>query len=155
LGHKESEIEMSICLRNGNLVPLSQLWAFSKHSIHILSREDKKEKKPFWDNIIRDKDKEKDRDKEKEREKWKSKDKERDRKDEDSPEELTKMIGYLTATASEDWALVLEVCDRASATEAHAKEAVRALRKEFKSVSHSVFLLSLFVHLPVSFGMYC
>jgi hypothetical protein len=56
-------------------------------------REDKKEKKPFWDNIIRDKDKEKDRDKEKEREKWKSKDKERDRKDEGSPEELTKMIG--------------------------------------------------------------
>jgi len=42
------------------------------------------------------------------------------------------MIGYLTATASEDWALVLEVCDRASANEASAKEAVRALKREFK-----------------------
>ncbi|KAJ3929303.1 MAG: hypothetical protein NXY57DRAFT_900339, partial [Lentinula lateritia] len=40
--------------------------------------------------------------------------------------------GYLTATASEDWALVLEVCDRASSNEANAKEAVKALRREFK-----------------------
>ncbi|KAJ7715148.1 hypothetical protein B0H16DRAFT_1340175, partial [Mycena metata] len=40
--------------------------------------------------------------------------------------------GFLTATASEDWALVLDVCDHASATEANAKEAVRALRREFK-----------------------
>ncbi|KAJ4484361.1 hypothetical protein C8J55DRAFT_510397 [Lentinula edodes] len=46
--------------------------------------------------------------------------------------ELTRMIGYLTATASEDWALVLEVCDRASYNEANAKEAVKALRREFK-----------------------
>jgi len=42
------------------------------------------------------------------------------------------MIGYLTATASEDWALVLEVCERASANESNAKEAVRALRREFR-----------------------
>ena len=41
-------------------------------------------------------------------------------------------VGYLTATASEDWSLVLEVCERASASEAHAKEAMKALRKEFK-----------------------
>ncbi|KAG1774690.1 hypothetical protein EV702DRAFT_974381, partial [Suillus placidus] len=41
-------------------------------------------------------------------------------------------VGYLTATSSEDWALVLEVCERASATEANAKEAMKALRKEFK-----------------------
>lgn len=41
-------------------------------------------------------------------------------------------LGYLTATASEDWTLVLEVCDRASASESNAKEAVRALRREFK-----------------------
>ncbi|KAF5392012.1 hypothetical protein D9757_003341 [Collybiopsis confluens] len=46
--------------------------------------------------------------------------------------ELIRMIGYLTATASEDWALVLEVCERASANEANAKEAVKALRREFK-----------------------
>ncbi|KAJ3819568.1 hypothetical protein F5880DRAFT_1489456 [Lentinula raphanica] len=46
--------------------------------------------------------------------------------------ELTRMIGYLTATASEDWTLVLEVCDRASSNEANAKEAVKALRREFK-----------------------
>jgi hypothetical protein len=43
--------------------------------------------------------------------------------------------GYLTATASEDWALVLEVCERASSSESNAKEAVKALRREFKSVS--------------------
>ncbi|KAI0299014.1 hypothetical protein B0F90DRAFT_1810761 [Multifurca ochricompacta] len=40
--------------------------------------------------------------------------------------------GYLTATSSEDWAVVLEVCERASATEANAKEAAKALRREFK-----------------------
>jgi hypothetical protein len=45
------------------------------------------------------------------------------------------MIGYLTATSSEDWAVVLEVCERASATEANAKEAAKALRREFKCVS--------------------
>ncbi|KIK54609.1 hypothetical protein GYMLUDRAFT_48528 [Collybiopsis luxurians FD-317 M1] len=46
--------------------------------------------------------------------------------------ELTRMIGFLTATQSEDWALVLEVCERASSNEANAKEAVKALRREFK-----------------------
>ncbi|KAH7911794.1 hypothetical protein BJ138DRAFT_1005899 [Hygrophoropsis aurantiaca] len=40
--------------------------------------------------------------------------------------------GYLTAKASEDWTLVLEVCERASANEANAKEASKALRREFK-----------------------
>ncbi|KJA13530.1 hypothetical protein HYPSUDRAFT_122179, partial [Hypholoma sublateritium FD-334 SS-4] len=53
------------------------------------------------------------------------------RKDDDQAE-LTRMIGYLTATASEDWSLVLEVCDRASASDTNAKEAVRAIRREFK-----------------------
>ncbi|KAG7095922.1 hypothetical protein E1B28_006606 [Marasmius oreades] len=46
--------------------------------------------------------------------------------------ELTRSIGFLTATASEDWGLVLDVCERASANEANAKEAIRALKKEFK-----------------------
>ncbi|KAJ8083240.1 hypothetical protein PM082_009112 [Marasmius tenuissimus] len=46
--------------------------------------------------------------------------------------ELTKLIGFLTATSSEDWALVLDVCERASASDSNAKEAVRALRREFK-----------------------
>ncbi|KAL0578808.1 hypothetical protein V5O48_003174, partial [Marasmius crinis-equi] len=36
--------------------------------------------------------------------------------------ELTRSIGFLTATASEDWALVLDVCERASASDANAKE---------------------------------
>ncbi|KAJ7938212.1 hypothetical protein B0H13DRAFT_1136293 [Mycena leptocephala] len=53
-----------------------------------------------------------------------------ERRDEEN--ELTRKIGFLTATASEDWTLVLDVCDYASATEANAKEAVRALRREFK-----------------------
>ena len=37
---------------------------------------------------------------------------------------------HLTATENEDWALVLVVCERASASEANAKEAVKALRWE-------------------------
>jgi hypothetical protein len=40
--------------------------------------------------------------------------------------------GYLTGTAAEDWPLLMDVCDRASASEANAKAAVRALRSEFK-----------------------
>ncbi|PFH50012.1 hypothetical protein AMATHDRAFT_75881 [Amanita thiersii Skay4041] len=39
---------------------------------------------------------------------------------------------YLTATSSEDWGLVLEVCERASTNEVAAKEAANALRREFK-----------------------
>ncbi|KAJ7145894.1 kinase-like domain-containing protein [Mycena epipterygia] len=54
----------------------------------------------------------------------------RERRDEEN--ELTRKIGFLTATASEDWALVLDVCEHASANESNAKEAVRALRREFK-----------------------
>ena len=48
-------------------------------------------------------------------------------------------IGYLTATSSEDWRVVLDVCERASATEANAKEAAKALRREFKCVSYRLF----------------
>ncbi|TRM68626.1 hypothetical protein BD626DRAFT_482304 [Schizophyllum amplum] len=58
-------------------------------------------------------------------------DRAKDAKREDEGE-LTRMIGYLTATASEDWALVLEVCERASSSDALAKEAIRALKREFK-----------------------
>ncbi|KAF8130904.1 hypothetical protein K438DRAFT_1999190 [Mycena galopus ATCC 62051] len=54
----------------------------------------------------------------------------RERREEEN--ELTRKIGFLAATAFEDWTLVLDVCDHASATEANAKEAVRALRREFK-----------------------
>ncbi|KAI0255530.1 hypothetical protein BJV78DRAFT_1358700 [Lactifluus subvellereus] len=54
------------------------------------------------------------------------------RERDDGQQDLMRMIGYLTATSSEDWAVVLEVCERASATEANAKEASKALRREFK-----------------------
>ncbi|KAM6493422.1 hypothetical protein JOM56_011556 [Amanita muscaria] len=77
---------------------------------------EKKEKRTFWGTT-------------KDRPSWIERSKEKDQKDE---AELTRMIGYLTATASEDWMLVLEVCDRASNNETNAKEAVRALRREFK-----------------------
>ncbi|KAG2361369.1 hypothetical protein BDR07DRAFT_1359012, partial [Suillus spraguei] len=61
-------------------------------------------------------------------------DKERGRlwREEDIPLDMTRMIGYLTATSSEDWALVFEVCERASATEANAKEVMKALLREFR-----------------------
>ncbi|OAX40769.1 hypothetical protein K503DRAFT_583300 [Rhizopogon vinicolor AM-OR11-026] len=107
---------------------------------------EKKEKKSFWDGIIRDRDRDKDRDRGRDkdrdirdRDKGRDKDKDKDRDyarerlwQEDNPSELTRMIGYLTATSSEDWTLVLEVCDRACASEANAKETAKALRREFK-----------------------
>jgi hypothetical protein len=91
--------------------------------------EERKERKGFWGGT-REKDREKDRDK----------DKGKERKEEDGQAELTRMIGFLTATASEDWSLVLEVCDRASASEANAKEAVKALRREFRYAEPSAQL---------------
>lgn len=45
------------------------------------------------------------------------------------------LLGYLVATAFEDRALVSDVCDRVSANENNAKEAVKALRREFKCVA--------------------
>ena len=44
---------------------------------------------------------------------------------------------HLTATENEDWALVLDMCERASASEANAREAVKALRMEFLLVTLS------------------
>ncbi|GJJ09343.1 hypothetical protein Clacol_003565 [Clathrus columnatus] len=76
--------------------------------------------------------KEKHKDKDKKRGLF-SRDKDKDKdKDRNGSAELTRMIGYLTATASEDWSLVLEVCERASVNDAAAKEACKALRREFK-----------------------
>ncbi|KAF9446534.1 hypothetical protein P691DRAFT_803828 [Macrolepiota fuliginosa MF-IS2] len=84
---------------------------------------EKREKKGFW-NWERSRDHDRDR---------YNRDRGRDhRREDEGAAELTKMIGYLTATASEDWALVLDVCDRVSASENNAKEAIKALRKEFK-----------------------
>ncbi|KAF8553627.1 hypothetical protein OG21DRAFT_1463829 [Imleria badia] len=98
---------------------------------------DKKERRGFWDGMLRDREKEKwkaEKDREKDREKERfERVRDKDRREDDlSTAELTRMIGYLTATASEDWSIVLEVCERASASEANAKEASRALRREFK-----------------------
>ncbi|KAJ8083209.1 hypothetical protein PM082_009081 [Marasmius tenuissimus] len=50
----------------------------------------------------------------------------------DEQGELTRLIGFLTATASQDWALILDVCERASTSEANAKAAILALRRHFK-----------------------
>jgi hypothetical protein len=41
---------------------------------------------------------------------------------------------HLTATENDDWALVHELCEKASANETNAKEVAKALRMEFKSV---------------------
>ncbi|KAJ4481063.1 hypothetical protein J3R30DRAFT_2398111 [Lentinula aciculospora] len=85
-------------------------------------KEKREERERHWQFV--------DREDRKEREPFRREEKTVDRDREIA--ELTRMIGYLTATASEDWALVLEVCERASSNEANAKEAVRALRREFK-----------------------
>lgn len=47
-------------------------------------------------------------------------------------------LGFVAATATYDWTLFLEICDRASANEQGAKEAARALRREFKYVHLSL-----------------
>ncbi|KAJ7141849.1 hypothetical protein C8R43DRAFT_1016600 [Mycena crocata] len=76
---------------------------------------------------------EKDHNRERERAlEMEARERERGRERRDEENELTRKIGFLTATASEDWTLVLDVCDHASANESNAKEAVRALRREFK-----------------------
>lgn len=107
-------------------------------------REEKKEKRGFWERAgvrDRDRDKDKDKDKERERERDRERARERDRREDESHHaDLTRMIGWLTATASEDWSLVLEVCERASSTEANAKEAAKALRREFKYAEPSAQL---------------
>ncbi|KIJ18196.1 hypothetical protein PAXINDRAFT_167451 [Paxillus involutus ATCC 200175] len=103
----------------------------------LRSDKDKKERKGFWDGVLRDREKdkwkaEKERDREREKERL-ERIRDRDRREDDmSTAELTRMIGYLTATASEDWSIVLEVSERASASETNAKEAAKALRREFK-----------------------
>ncbi|KAK7055193.1 hypothetical protein R3P38DRAFT_2845741 [Favolaschia claudopus] len=99
---------------------------------NIPHSKDKEKKGGFWNRSGGggDKDKEREREpaaRERERE---LRDQSRGRRDEEN--ELTRKIGFLTATASEDWTLVLDVCDHASSSEANAKEAVRALRREFK-----------------------
>ena len=55
-------------------------------------------------------------------------------------------LGYLSATAAQDWPLLLEVSERASATAA-AREAVRSLRREFKFVHpHLSFSSSVLIY---------
>ncbi|KAJ6476153.1 hypothetical protein C8R45DRAFT_1216883 [Mycena sanguinolenta] len=105
---------------------------------------EKEAKKPgfIWGRGASDKDKDKEREREREREQRErieraelereAREAHRGRERRDDDNELTRKIGFLTATASEDWTLVLDVCDHASASEANAKEAVRALRREFK-----------------------
>ncbi|KAF6750828.1 hypothetical protein DFP72DRAFT_909441 [Ephemerocybe angulata] len=90
------------------------------------SNDDQKKKRGFWPH--RDRPKEAHNPQQ-----HLSPDRGRERIDHTDPvNDLTRRIGYLTATASEDFTLVYDVCDRASASEANAKEAVRALRREFK-----------------------
>jgi hypothetical protein len=45
------------------------------------------------------------------------------------------ILGFIAATASEDRDLVLNTWNHASMSEANAKEAVKALRQEFKYVA--------------------
>ena len=126
---------------------------------------EKKEKRSFWGVRDKEREKEKEmlqreKDRAGERTGDRLGERERDRgreiwREDDGATKLTHMIGewelyiefvlsslnpylagYLTATAAEDWTLLMDVCDRASASEANAKAAVRALRSEFKYCSH-------------------
>ncbi|KAF9441924.1 hypothetical protein P691DRAFT_521035 [Macrolepiota fuliginosa MF-IS2] len=49
--------------------------------------------------------------------------------------EFAKTIECLTATASEDWPLVLGVCDRVSASESNAREAADVLLEHIRFVN--------------------
>ncbi|KAF5353558.1 hypothetical protein D9756_008092 [Leucocoprinus leucothites] len=90
----------------------------------LTEQSEKQEKKGFW-RWIRNKAQDQDGDKI-------DTDRAKDiRKEEnEGAAKLRRMIGFLTKTACEDWALVLDVCDRASASEASAKVAARTLRSE-------------------------
>ncbi|KAJ7145881.1 hypothetical protein C8R44DRAFT_863718 [Mycena epipterygia] len=70
----------------------------------------------------------------------------RERRDEEN--ELTRKISFLTATASEDWTLILDVCEHASASKSSSKEAVRALRREFKYGEPANQLAAARIRLP-------
>ena len=59
--------------------------------------------------------------------------------------DIARLAGFLFATSSEDWTLVLDVCDKASANEENAKEAAKALRKEFKYVC-PIFIVIFRIH---------
>ncbi|TFK17459.1 hypothetical protein FA15DRAFT_676054 [Coprinopsis marcescibilis] len=119
-----------------------------RYSISENGHAEKREKRGFWSTKDKDRDKPQDRDRERERQIREAQAQpgardpaiqqqrppaHRERREHQQPDKtLTSMIGYLAATASEDWMIVLEVCERASATEVNAKEAIRALRSEFK-----------------------
>lgn len=118
---------------------------------HSRDSGEKKEKRSFWGG--RDQ-RERDRGGEKVVDRLVERERDRGReilRESDGVSKLTRMIGewklcpslcdchsspilpgYLTGTAAEDWPLLMDVCDRASASEANAKAAVRALRSEFK-----------------------
>jgi hypothetical protein len=64
----------------------------------------------------------------------------------------------LTATENEDWAFVLEVCERASASEADAKEAFKAFRVFREKVYLGLFKYATYRSLvaspiPQSYGL--
>ncbi|KAJ7646808.1 kinase-like domain-containing protein [Roridomyces roridus] len=50
----------------------------------------------------------------------------------DEESDLTRKIGWLTGTGSEDWALIMDVCNHASFDETNAQEAAQALRRDIK-----------------------
>ncbi|KAF8172435.1 hypothetical protein BJ912DRAFT_1047229 [Pholiota molesta] len=106
-----------------------------------------KKRRLFWGGRHNDRDKEKERkrlDKETHDQGVLSRDQERGgreaRREDDGFAELSGIIGYLIATASKDGALLLEVCERASASENNAREAVQALRRDLKYGEPSVQL---------------
>ena len=51
--------------------------------------------------------------------------------------------GYLSATNAGDFALILDLCERASSSSANAKQAAKALHREFKCVYFSDSVLPL------------
>ncbi|KNZ71874.1 hypothetical protein J132_05699 [Termitomyces sp. J132] len=91
--------------------------------------EKKEQRRGFWNRGDRDKDKDKEKEKEISRA--------QDGRDRGRDVVLHSMradvyLNFLIATASEDWALVLEVTERVALSESNAKEAARTLRREFK-----------------------
>ncbi|KZT63220.1 hypothetical protein DAEQUDRAFT_734075 [Daedalea quercina L-15889] len=110
------------------------------NATEVSFRDDRRERTRFWERKDKDRERGKDKDRDRDHDRDRGREREREHREEDPPAELTRMIGYLTATASEDWSLVLEVCERASSSESNAKEAVKALRREFKYAEPSAQL---------------
>ncbi|QRW10666.1 TOM1-like protein 2 [Ceratobasidium sp. AG-Ba] len=101
----------------------------SINSVHIQEKVPEKERHGFRAFFGTSREKEKEREREKEREKIYSRP--NDTSDRGTWD-ITRLIGWTTSTNVEDWAVVMDICDKANNHDSDAKEAAKALRKDIQ-----------------------